>query len=80
MGRKAAAEKLRGPGKPPELAYLLEWHGELEWGRQIKQWGLQGFTWRDVQAWADLTQRRPSRQETKALMMIDLAKRFPGDE
>lgn len=80
MGKKSAVEKLKGPEPPPELDYLLGWFGELGWGRRLGQHGLEGFTWLDLKTWAELTGRHIAPHEARALMMIDLASRFPGEE
>lgn len=76
-GRKEAQDKLKGPGAPPELQYLLDWWGELKWGRRAGINGLEWFTWLDIQAWAALTERRITRREARALMMLDLASLNP---
>lgn len=62
------------------MTYLLGWFNELEWGRRVGQFGKEGFTWLDIKAWSDLTGRRIAPQEVMALMRLDVASRFPGDE
>lgn len=80
-GHQRAAEKLQGPGVPPELEYLLEWHMELRMARQYGQMGFaQSLTWADVHGWASLTGRRPNRLEALALMQLDVAHRAPAKD
>ena len=80
QGRKGYAKKLQGPEVPAELTYLLGWFNELEWGRRVGQFGKEGFSWLDIKAWSELTGRRVAPQEVMALMRLDVASRFPGEE
>ena len=75
-----AREQLRGPEMPQALEYLWEWFLELNASRSVGMHGLAAITYQDIDAWARLTGREPDPLEVQALMQLDTAWRFPGDE
>lgn len=78
QGRKPQSA-LDGPPIPWELAYLLEWFGDLERMRNVSEAGLMAIGWREIEAWARLTDRKLLPYEVDALAMLDYAARFPGE-
>lgn len=71
---------LEGPDVSPAVAYLWQWHMELERVRDVSQAGLRPITYSEIKAWAELTDRHVLPHEVEALVLLDLAERFPGEE
>lgn len=78
--RAAALEALRGPEFPVEVGYLWGWYIELRSGRQYAMGDPVPVSWIDLSAWRDLTGRDPHPDEVAALMEIDRAYLYPGEE
>ena len=75
-----ARRDLEGPELPGTLHYLWGWWAELNGTRRVGQWGLEGITYQDIDAWARLTDRRPEPHEVQALIALDRAVLHPGDD
>lgn len=52
---------------------------DLERMRNVTEAGLVAIGWREIEAWAELTDRRLLPYEVDALAMLDHAARFPGE-
>lgn len=78
-GEKERA-KLYGPEIPRELAYLWEWFMELERTRTVTEAGLEAIGYAEILAWATLTDRVIRPHEVEALVILDLATRFPSKD
>jgi hypothetical protein len=81
-GHPAAVAALDGPPLPESLLYLYEWSVELDEARGYDMNGPRPVSYPDVQAWAQLTDRRPAPHEIRALLALDVVWRFPdaGEE
>lgn len=73
-------ERLHGPPFPAGLEVLWTWFNELRATRSVGMGGLEPLTYREVDAWARLTDRRPKPHEVQALMRLDLATRHVTDD
>jgi len=69
-----ARERLRGPGLPPEVAYLWDWFLELDSARTSNGFGLNPIGYTELAAWAALTGRSPLPWEVRWLMALDRAR------
>lgn len=56
---------------PDELAYLLEWFGELNTGRASSGFGLLPISYTEMEAWARLTGAEPTPYDIWILRQID---------
>lgn len=71
--------KLDGPPYPVSLQYLLDWSDDLYGRTGITPDGtFAPLTWRDIESWARMTDRRPLPHEVRALMALDAARRAPA--
>lgn len=78
-GRGESVEKARAqltpPAFPDALAYLWAWWLDLCAARPEGQHGLAALTYRDLAAWAALTESEPTAWEVSVLLAIDSAYR-----
>jgi hypothetical protein len=79
-GHKAAIAALaRVPEVPQEGEYLWEYFLELSLGRGAGPMGSSSLSYRDVEAWCRLMDRRLAPHEVQAVLLIDAAIRDPGE-
>ncbi len=78
LGATTAAAKLAEvPDAPPDvLAYLWGWYVELAMTRSAGFAGADPLTYREIEAWSQLTDRRPRPHEVQALMTMDAVARM----
>jgi hypothetical protein len=79
-GHRAAIEALaRVPELPEEGEYLWQYFLEVSLGRGAGPMGASGLSYRDVEAWCRLMDRRLAPHEVQALLLLDSAVRDPGE-
>jgi hypothetical protein len=76
-GDHDAQAALTPPPFPEPLDYLAEWSADLASGRQVGMNGPVPLSWLDVHAWAQLTGRRLTEQEARALLSLDRVRLYP---
>jgi len=72
-GNVTAIEALTPPEVPLAMVHLWHWWTELSGSRQQGMHGLAPITYRDVVAWANLTERDPDPYEVDVLFRMDAA-------
>lgn len=65
-----ARQELRAPPIPSSLRYLWDWTVELISGVAPNGMGSIAVSWRDIQAWAQLTARSLAPWETRAVFAM----------
>jgi hypothetical protein len=71
MGDASAVEQLAGPECPDSMLYLVGWSYELYARSGVGMGGPAPLSYREIQAWADLTGNDPDFLEVSALIALD---------